>query len=128
MTIPAHTPPELGALPAWLHLHIRAIEDSKRAGFMFLYLPSLANLSTLQGIFKAHGAMDIYSATSTSDAVAARFRLEDLETDRPRPLWHAHGSVTDVVRELMQLPPHGSKGAPSLALPLPGDLWVPPFA
>ncbi|WP_338601553.1 hypothetical protein [Saccharopolyspora sp. SCSIO 74807] len=115
-------------LPEWLRAHIEAIEDSKRAGFMFLYLPSLANLTTLQGVHKTHGAMDVYSASSTSDAVAARFRLEDLEGGRPRPLWQAHGSVTDVVGELMQLPPHGSTGAPNLALPLPGELWVPPFA
>ncbi|WP_246868982.1 hypothetical protein [Saccharopolyspora sp. ASAGF58] len=118
----------LAKLPDWLRPHIEAIEDSRRAGFVFVYLPSLANMSTLQGILKVNGAMDVYSAASTSDAVAARYRLEDLETGRPRPLWHAHGSVTDVVRELMQLPPHGSKGAPSLTLPLPGGLWVPPFA
>lgn len=112
-------------LPDWLSPHIAAIEDSKRAGFRFLYLPSLANLSTLQGIHKAHGAMDVYSATAASDAVAARFRLEDLETPRPRPLWHAYGSVTDVVCELMQLPPHGASGAPKLALSTAGELGVP---
>lgn len=124
----SYSPSTVDLLPDWLRAHIAAIEDSKRAGFMFRYLPSLATLTTLQGIHKAHGAMDVYSASSTSDAVAARFRLTDLEGRRPRPLWHAHGSVTNVVGELMQLPPHGTTKAPSLALPLPGELWVPQFA
>lgn len=117
-----------GAVPDWLHPHIQAVEDTRRAGFAFLYLPNLANMSTFQGFREAHGAMDVYSATAASDAVAARYRREDLDCDRPRPLWTAHGSVTDVVTELLQLPPHGSPGAPSLALALPGDLWVPPMA
>ncbi|MGW3471257.1 hypothetical protein ACWDKQ_22995 [Saccharopolyspora sp. NPDC000995] len=102
MTISAHMLPGLAALPVWLRPHIEAIEDTRRAGFVFVYLPNLANMTTLQGILKTSGALNIYGATSTSDAVAVRFRLDELETQRPRPLWHTHGSVTDVVRELMQ--------------------------
>lgn len=115
-------------LPEWLRPHIGAIEDSRRAGFGFLYLPSLANLSTLQAVHKAHGAMDVYSASSVSDAVAARFRLDDLESRRPQPLWHMCGSVSDVVTELLRLPSHGSSGAPSVARALLSELWIPPLA
>lgn len=121
--------PELpGQLPGWLRPHIEAIEDSRRAGFRFLFLPNPENPVMLQAIHNAHGAANFYTACSASDAVAARFRLEDLEDQRPQPLWRAYGSVTDVVTELLQLPPHGSKGAPSLALPVSGELWVPPFS
>lgn len=115
----------IGHLPEWLRPHIEAIEDTRRAGFQFLYLPSLANLSTLQAIHKAHGAMDIYSASSVSDTVGARFRLEDLDSGRPQPLWHRYGSVTEVVTELLQLPPHGARGAPRLAGPGLSELWLP---
>ncbi|TDD40299.1 hypothetical protein [Saccharopolyspora elongata] len=118
----------LAKLPGWLRPHLAAIEDTCRAGFVFAYWPSRENPLSLHAFHKAHGAMDTYSATSTEDAVAARFRLEDLETARPQPLWYAAGTVTDVVAELMRLPPHGSKGAPRLALSVPSELWVPSIA
>jgi len=113
------------ALPDWLRPHIESIKESRRAGFSFLYLPNLKNIAAIQGFRQAHGAMDVYSAASVSDAVAARYRLDDLDRNRPCPLWTAHGSVSDVVTELLRLPPHGSPGAPSLALALPGDLSLP---
>ncbi|SDY70368.1 hypothetical protein SAMN05216215_103310 [Saccharopolyspora shandongensis] len=125
MTNPANTFLELGMLPAWLEQHIQAIEDTCRAGYRFLYLPNLENLTMLQAFHSAHGATDWYCAGSATEAIGSRFVLD---FGRPRQLWQACGSVTDVIGELLQLPPHGSPGAPSLALSGPSDLWVPPLA
>lgn len=69
--------------------------------------------------------MDMFRASSADDALAARFRVEDLESSSPQAVWHRYGPVAEAVRALLELPPHGSPGAPSLArsrsLWLPGD-------
>ncbi|MEV5543943.1 hypothetical protein AB0L13_44755 [Saccharopolyspora shandongensis] len=125
MTNPANTILELCTLPAWLEQHIQAIEDTRRAGYRFVYLPNLESLTMLQAFHPSHGATDWYCAASATEAIGARFVID---FGRPRQLWQACGSVTDVIGELLQLPPHGSPGAPSLALSGPSDLWVPSLA
>ncbi|MGW5644861.1 hypothetical protein ACWEV3_34725 [Saccharopolyspora sp. NPDC003752] len=105
---------------------IEAVEASARAGFRFRHLPTLDNLLAVQGIRVSAGAMDMYMAEAPGKAIGARFRIEDLELDRTPPaLWHRHGPVPDVVFGLLELPPHGSPGAPTLARSCPSGLWVP---
>ena len=105
---------------------IEAVQASVRAGFRFRYLPTIDNIVALQGIRISSGAMDMYLAQAPGDAIAARFRIDDLEQGRtPQALWHRRGAVTDVVFGLLELPPHGSPGAPTLARLRPSDLWVP---
>ena len=118
----------LPSLPVWLRPHMQAIEASLRVGFQFRHLPTLDNLLAVQGIRVASGAMDIFMASSATDALAARFRVEDLERGTPPALWHRHGSVAEVVFKLLELPPHGTAGAPVLAAAPISDLWVPPSA
>ncbi|MEV0049785.1 hypothetical protein AB0H34_04715 [Saccharopolyspora shandongensis] len=111
---------------AWLRPHLGAVEASVRAGFRFSYLPTLDGVLAVQGFRVLDGAMDMYLARSAFDALAARIRVDDLEFHAsPSPLWHARGAVADVVMELLGLPPHGSPGAPVLALSRPSELWVP---
>lgn len=110
----------------WLWPHLRAVEASVRAGFRFSHLPDVDNLLAVQGFRVHHGAMDMFLARSAFDALAARVRVEDLDFHwSPPPLWHARGAVADVVTELLELPPHGSPGAPTLAGSRPSDLWIP---
>ncbi len=105
--------------------HLEAIRASVRAGFRFLHLPDPSKVLAVQGFRVAHGAMDVYLTRSTDDALAARFRLEDLEYGSPPALWHRHGAVAGVVTALLKLPAHGTPGAPSLARSSAADLWIP---
>ncbi|WP_235883520.1 hypothetical protein [Saccharopolyspora elongata] len=109
----------------WLVPHLDALRASVLAGFRFLHLPRFDDVLVLQGLRIAHGAMDMFRASSADDALAARFRVEDLESSSPQAVWHRYGPVAEAVRALLELPPHGSPGAPSLArsrsLWLPGD-------
>ncbi|MEV6234911.1 hypothetical protein AB0L88_44295 [Saccharopolyspora shandongensis] len=97
-----------------------------RAGFQFHHLPALDDLRAIQGIRVSSGAIDVYLAEAPHLASAARFRVEDIEFGiAPPSLWYRNGTVDEVVYALVDLPPHGSPGAPSLArsrsLWLPGD-------
>ncbi|MFI0465220.1 hypothetical protein ACH347_14185 [Saccharopolyspora sp. 5N102] len=105
---------------------IAAIEASMRAGFRFRHLPTIDNLLALQGIRISSGVIDVYLTEAPHIASAARFRVEDIESGvAPPSLWYRNGTVEEVVRALLDLPPHGSPGAPNLArsrsLWLPGD-------
>lgn len=107
--------------------HLEAIRASVRAGFRFRHLPSHSRMRALHGFRARSGVMDMYLARDTDDAFAARVRLADLELPRtPPPLWHDSGSVADVVRALLELPEHGTRGAPVRPLDPPSELlWVP---
>ncbi|MGP4019077.1 hypothetical protein [Saccharopolyspora sp. 5N708] len=108
----------------WLRPHLDALRASVQAGFRFLHLPRFDDVLAVQGLRVSHGAMDMFRARSADDALAARFRIEDLERGSPPAVWHRYGSVADVVMELLGLPPHGAANAPSLARARL-DLWVP---
>lgn len=110
----------------WLRPHIEAIEASVRAGFGFRYLPAFPRMLAIQGFRRRSGAMDMYMTHGHDSALAARFRLEDLDKPNPSALWHRHGDVAEVVNELLELPEHGTFGTPVLARALISDLWVPP--
>ncbi|PKW13700.1 hypothetical protein A8926_1252 [Saccharopolyspora spinosa] len=69
--------------------------------------------------------MDMFMASAADDAIAARFRIEDLELGSPPAVWHRHGPVADVVPALLELPPHNSPGAPRLARSPVSELWLP---
>ncbi|GDY33965.1 hypothetical protein [Gandjariella thermophila] len=105
--------------------HLDAIRSSVAAGFSFWHLPAPRNVLGIYGFHSAHGAMDIYLARAANDALAARYRLDDLERPNPPVLWHQRGVVADVVRALLDLPPHGTPGAPTLIHLPPSELWTP---
>lgn len=110
---------------AWLRPHLEAVRASVRAGFQFRHLPSPGNLLAVQGFRVRSGAMDMFLARSADDALAARFRLADLDGGGPPALWHQHGAVADVVSALVELPAHGTAGAPRLARARTSELWIP---
>lgn len=104
--------------------HLAAIRASVRAGFRFRHLPSRDEVLAVHGFRASHGAMDTYVAHDRHDATAARYRLGDLDQGSPKPLWERHGSVADVVAELLGLPPHGTRGAPGHTASA-SALWLP---
>lgn len=110
--------------------HIDAIRASVRAGFRFHHLPGptalrSADVEAICGFRAAFGAMDTYVVRGMDDAVAARYRLDDLDQPCPPTLWHLRGTTVEVVRAVLALPPHGTPGAPSLAIARPSELWTP---
>src|SRR2546421_447181 len=107
----------------WLLPHLEAIQASVRAGFRFRHLPGFDNVLAVQGFRVACGAMDVYLARAPDDSLAARFRIDDLEFGSPPALWHRNGAVADVVTELLELPAHGTPGAPNTARSPATDLW-----
>ncbi|MGI8309670.1 hypothetical protein [Saccharopolyspora hattusasensis] len=109
----------------WLRPHLDVLRQSVQVGFRFLHLPRFDNVLAVQGLRVSHGAMDMFKASAADDAIAARFRVEDLELGSPPAVWHKHGRVDDVVTALLELPPHGALGAPRLARSPVSDLWVP---
>ncbi|MCI2423466.1 hypothetical protein MOQ72_39250 [Saccharopolyspora sp. K220] len=112
-------------MESWLRPHLDALRASVQAGFRFLHLPSVGNVLAVQGMRVSHGAMDMFQASAADDAIAARFRIEDLELGSPPAVWHKRGPVADVVPALLELPPHDSPGAPRLAGSPVSDLWLP---
>ncbi|MCX2733299.1 hypothetical protein OOZ19_23905 [Saccharopolyspora sp. NFXS83] len=104
--------------------HLAAIRASVCAGFRFQHLPSRDEVLAVYGFRASHGAMDTYVAHDRHDATAARYRLDDLDHGSPRPPWERHGNVADVVAELLELPPHGTRGAPGRTGST-SELWLP---
>lgn len=104
--------------------HLGVIAATVRAGFRFRYLPSLAEIVAVQGFRVRGGAMDVYLVRAEDDALAARFRVEDLEDPTPQAIWHRRGSVADVVAELLELPAHGTPGAPVAPLRCREVGWI----
>lgn len=108
--------------------HLEAIRTSMRAGFRFRHLPSAENVTALQAFRVSPPIIDMYLVRDAEDAFAARMRLDDLDSPDPPALWHEHGSVEDVVMQLLELPP-SSAGPPLLVTARrPSDwsgLWVP---
>ncbi|WP_243789916.1 hypothetical protein [Saccharopolyspora gloriosae] len=104
--------------------HLAAIRASVRAGFRFQHLPSRDEVLAVYGFRASRGAMDTYVAHDRHDATAARYRLDELDQSSPKPLWERHGTVADVVYELLELPPHGTRGAPDRT-GRAGTLWLP---
>ena len=103
----------MNVMEARFGAHLGVIAATVRAGFRFRYLPSLANVEAVQGFRVRDGAMDVYLVRAEDDALAARFRVEDLEEPTPQAIWHRRGSVADAVSELLGLPAHGMPGAPA---------------
>jgi hypothetical protein len=61
-------------------------------------------------------AIEVLLVRDASEALAARYRMADLDDPGPvAALWSAGGSVAAVVAGLLSLPKHGDRGAPSLA-------------
>lgn len=113
------------AVEAWLRPHIEALETSVRHGFRFQHLPNTGDIAEVLGIRVQHDTIDVFRARSAEDALAARFRVDDLEHGTPTALWHHRGTVADVIAELLALPPHGTHGTPRLATVRAPDLWLP---
>ncbi|WP_344924689.1 hypothetical protein [Saccharopolyspora gregorii] len=87
-------------------------------------MPSLAEIDAVQGFRVRAGAMDVYLVRAEQDALAARFRVDDLEDPVPHAIWHRRGSVAGVVAELLALPAHGAPGAPKAPLRCREVGWI----
>lgn len=100
---------------ALFHSHLAAIRASVHEGFRFRYLPTGRDDElVLQGFRVENGVMDTFLAHAADDAVAARYRLSDLELPDPPALWRRDGPVDEVVQALLALPAHGARGSPVL--------------
>lgn len=105
--------------------HLAAIERSRQAGFRFLRLPDNAGNDAVIHAGRQLGAVvERYTIQDMTRAIAARFRVEDYPTGDP--VWQEHGTVHDVITALLDLPPHGTPGAPVLTRRTSSSLWLPP--
>ncbi|GAB2658155.1 hypothetical protein GCM10027271_16020 [Saccharopolyspora gloriosae] len=113
---------------ALFHSHLAAIRASVRAGFRFRHLPTgQEDEFVLQGFRVENGVMDTYLTYAADDAVAARYRVSDLELPDPPALWRRDGPVDEVVLALLALPAHGARGSP-MAAGFPVHFGIPPHA
>ncbi|WP_243790066.1 hypothetical protein [Saccharopolyspora gloriosae] len=93
-----------------------AIRASVHAGFRFRHLPTgREDEFVLQGFRVENGVMDTFLTYAADDAVAARYRVADLELPDPPALWRRDGPVDEVVLALLALPAHGARGSPMAA-------------
>lgn len=98
---------------ALFHSHLAAIRASVHAGFRFRHLPAGRDDEfVLQGFRVENGVMDTFLTYAADDAVAARYRVADLELPDPPALWRRDGPVDEVVLALLALPAHGARGSP----------------
>lgn len=102
--------------------HIEALKRATTAGFTPLRLPGVPGIYAER---RRRGAVETYTIVAMTDAKAARWREEDYGRRGAGPLWETSGTVAEVIRELLALPPHGERGAPSLAKRPSNDLWLP---
>ncbi|WP_216213095.1 hypothetical protein [Amycolatopsis aidingensis] len=98
---------------------IDAIMRSREAGFCFTHLRDGGELTAIHAQRWRCGALDTYVVRSPTDAYAARFRAEDRH-----PLWQLGGPATEVIEALLDLPAHGTDGAPTRTR---SGLWLPPL-
>ncbi|WP_116044464.1 hypothetical protein [Amycolatopsis palatopharyngis] len=98
--------------------HLVALRHAVAAGFQFQQLAE-----GLSGARMRAGTIEVLLVRDTTDCVAARYRLDDLERPGPCALWSAGGTVAEIVDRLLGLPQHGESGAPSLARS--SGLWLP---
>lgn len=95
--------------------HLEALRDCVRAGFYFVLLRDVDNqIMAVHAERRDRGVVDTITAASLEQTVVTRIRVEDYPLGHP--LWQSMGSVAEVIGELLELPPHGSPGAPVLAL------------
>jgi len=90
--------------------HLAALQRCVDAGFTFRELPA-----GISGSRTRSGAIDVLLVRSYDQALAARYRLNELEYPRAQALWSLDGSVVGVVTDLLALPFHDERGAQSLA-------------
>jgi hypothetical protein len=102
--------------------HIAAIARAVQAGFRQIQLAACPVLFYER---RREAVVETCSVEGITSAKAARWRIEDYQGRGGGPLWEISGTVADVIGELLALPRHGSRGAPSLARPRSSDLWVP---
>jgi hypothetical protein len=111
--------------------HIEAIGQTMQEGFRFLHLRS-DDGRVIDAVYAERwrdGALDTYTVLGMTEAMAARYPAPGGPADvDPHPVWHAAGSVHEVITGLLMLPRHGEPGAPSQQLPTPSNLWLPPSA
>jgi hypothetical protein len=106
--------------------HIAAIQRSVNAGFRFVHLraPDSGVVEVIHAErWSCQGVVETYAFRDTTEALGARFRCEDYPYGDP--LWEISGSVAEVIRALLELPPHGAPGAPVLARRASSSLWLP---
>lgn len=106
--------------------HIAALERAVEAGFRFSSLADergLAITALYAERWCRDGVVETIAVRGMAEAIAARTRVEDYP--RGDPLWQHLGTVAEVVAELLALPAHGSRGAPTVTRPRSSSLWLP---
>ncbi|MBB5154935.1 hypothetical protein [Saccharopolyspora phatthalungensis] len=105
--------------------HIAALQRAVEAGFKFMHLRD--GHGELAAIYAerrcGYGVVENITLRGMDEAVAARFRVEDYP--HGDPLWREHGTVEEVITAVLELPPHGSPGAPNSTHRRGSGLWVP---
>lgn len=106
--------------------HIAAIKLTLDCGYTFTHERTFGDVGLLEAIrAERHhdGLVDTYTLHGPTEAVAARY-TSDAYPDG-EPIWQKHGSVADVVLDLLSLPPTGKAPDPltrqAYGLLFPGD-------
>lgn len=103
--------------------HLKALARCVEDGFRFLHMPTDGQVVAIHAERRSvRGVAETIIFRHWTNAVAARTRLEDYPDGHP--LWQAQGSVAEVIGKLLELPPHGTPGAPVVALKA-SALWRP---
>lgn len=90
--------------------HVHAVQRTVESGFVFSFLRDDAGAATtLRGVRRRYGLVDIYTVRGSDYAAAARYRADDYHRGDGIPLWQVTGAVLDVLGELLALPAHESR-------------------
>lgn len=106
--------------------HIAALERAVETGFRFTSLADERG-STITALYAERwcreNVVETIAVRGMEEAIAARMRVADYP--RGDPLWQHLGTVAEVVAELLALPAHGTRGAPTVTRPRSSSLWFP---
>ncbi|GAA2801978.1 hypothetical protein [Saccharopolyspora taberi] len=105
--------------------HLAALRRGVEAGFRFRHFrdPGGEVAVIYAERWCSYGVVENCTLRAMTEAVAARFRIEDHPGGDP--LWQATGSVAEVLTALLDLPPHGHPGAPTSPRRPSSALWLP---
>ncbi|MFE0021887.1 hypothetical protein [Amycolatopsis sp. NPDC059021] len=105
--------------------HVEALARLVLGGFKQVQKPGAEGLHYER---RRGAVIDMVSVERMEGALAARWLISDYfdGDSTAEPLWHKVGTVAEVVRALLALPPDGAPGAPTLPVPRSSDLLIPP--
>jgi hypothetical protein len=106
--------------------HIAALRRAVSAGFGFRQLADSDGVA-IAALYAERrsrdGVVENIVLCGMTEAIASRIRTEEYPTGDP--LWQHTGTVADVITELLALPAHGSRGAPTRTHRASDSLWLP---